>query len=158
MTKDKLKIIKTVTVYSTQNTWETYRDIVKLIKEKILNGGITITETNYSNEFDEKYNPYTDDRNWGTNLDRYTIEVDSTLKASISYFLCPRWSFSDGEQFKFELQFNLPDNMLELFRDFIERDFYSKCISLREIEVNLAEEKRIKEIGKELLKNLKDGN
>lgn len=135
MLKKKLKAVKSVTIYSNRNTWENFRDIVKPLKEKIISGEIKVQKSSYSNDFEEKYNPYTNEKNWGSNLDVYNVKVYSNLTAQISYFAYERWDILRDETFKFELEFNLPETMLEIFKDVIERDFYNECVELREVEI-----------------------
>lgn len=149
---NKLKIIGSATVYSTQNTWETYKNTVSIIRSKILSHEIVPTNVKYSNDFDEKYNPYTSGKNWGSNLDEYILTIDSKLKATISYFNINRYSRFENRDFKFEISFDLPEDLLPLFSSAIEREFYHKCIEIHQQELEIAEENRIKEIGKELLK------
>lgn len=156
MLKKKLKAVKSVTIYSNQNTWENFRDIVKPLKEKIISAEIKVQKSRYFNDFEEKYNPYTNEKNWGSNLDVYNVKVYSNLTAQISYFACEGWNLFTEEIFKFELEFNLPETMLEIFKDVIEKDFYNECVKLREVEINLAEQKRIREIGEEILNNISD--
>jgi len=152
--KNKLKIIGSISVYSTQNSWEIFRDIVKPIKEGIISGEIKVSDIRYANEFDKEYNPYTNESNWGTNLDEFHVKVNKDLKASISYFYIPRWSsFSEKRDFKFDISFKLPEKMLSLFKHTIDQEFHYKCSELRQMEIEFAEQKRIKEIGQELLNN-----
>jgi hypothetical protein len=150
---DKLKIVKNVSVYSTVNTWDTYKNIISAIKAKLLNEDIKVSSVRYRDSFDEKYRPYTNEKNWGSNLDEYTVKLDNNLKASITYFSISRYSSQfENRVFKFEISFKLPESILVLFENYIERAFYYKCCEIREKELQQIEDKRIKEIGKELLK------
>lgn len=152
--KNKLKIVDNIAVYSTGNTWITYRDVISILKNKILSGEITVTSVNYGDDFDEKYRPYTNDRYWGTNLDDYNVTLNSKLEATLSYFSVSRYSDQfENRVFKFKISFNLPENMLILFESIIENEFYYKCVNIRQKELKDIEENRIKEIGVELLKN-----
>lgn len=155
--KNKLTVIGKIKVYSHQDTWHIYRDIIQPLKNKILSGEINTKSVRYGNDFDEKYNPATNEKNWGTNLDNFDIEVDKNLNAKLSYFYVTRWAAYEDlmSNFKFEIKFKLPENMLDLFAGHIENAFYRECVALRELELHLAEEKRIKEIGQELLNKLK---
>lgn len=150
---EKLKILESVTAYSTENTWQQYKDIVLPIKKGIINQEIQVINVSYQDDFDEKYNPYTKDKNWGSNLDEFVIKVYSNFEAKISYYNINKYSsFNIFRNFKFEIKFNLPENLLYLFNSAIEREFYYKCAQIREKELEQIEEKRIAEIGEELLK------
>ena len=151
-TLKKLKIVGSISVYSTGNTWQTYKDIVHRIKNRIVDGDIKVNSVKYGNEFDEKYNQYTNIKNWGTNLDEYVIKINYKLKATISYYHISRYSSQfENRTFKFEISFDLPKDLLFLFKSEIEKEFYYKCVEIREKELEKIEEDRIKEIGRELL-------
>lgn len=150
---NKLKIIENISVYSTQNTWGVYKDIVHTIKNRIIDGDIKANSVKYGNDFDEKYNQYTNIKNWGTNLDEYVIKINYKLKSTISYYSVSRYSSQfENRTFKFEISFDLPKDLLSLFKSKIESEFYYKCVEIRQKELEKIEEDRIKEIGKELLK------
>ena len=151
---NKLKIIGgSVTIYYTNDNWQLYRSTISIIKSKILSGEIKTTSVKYNSDFDEKYNQYNNEKNWGSNLDEYTLTVNSKYKATITYYRINRYSTQfTNREFKFEISFDLPKDLLMLFKDKIENEFYYKCVEIREKELEKIEEDRIKEIGKELLK------
>lgn len=153
----KLKIVNNVTIYSTENTWNTYRDKISIIKSKILEGELIVSNVKYGDNFDEKYRPYNNKNNWGSNLDEYYLKLNSSMEASLSYYSISRYSsIGLNRTFKFEISFMLPKEMLVLFNSEIEREFYYKCCEIRKKELEQLEENRIKQIGRELLKQKKN--
>lgn len=157
---NKLKVIGgSAKIYYSNNNWELYKSTVLVIKSKILSGEIEISSVNYSDNFAEKYHPYTDDKNWGSNLDEYILTVDFKYKATITYYSINRYaSYFENRVFKFKIDFNLPKELLVLFERDIESEFYYKCVEIREKELEKIEEDRIREIGQQLLKTVKNDN
>lgn len=153
--ENKLKITESVTIYSTENTWETYKGIIIPIKLAILNGQAKVTDVKYSNDFDKKYKPYANENNWGSNLDEFKVKIYSNYEAVFSYYRTDRYSQFSRRDLKFEISFTFPKNMLALVANEIEREFHYKCCEIREEELEQIEEARIKEIGEELLKQCK---
>lgn len=150
---NKLKIIKNVTVYSTERTWETYKDVISVIKNNILENKIKVDKTRYIDDFAKEYNPYTNEKNWGTNLDEFIITLNDKLEATLTYYYIPRFASQfDRRQFKFQLSFTLAKEMLGLFKYEIDSKFHDKCLEIREQELEKIEINRVKEIGRELLK------
>ena len=99
---NKLKIIGRVNTYSTENTWETYKNIISPIKSELIKGSIKAKSVKYQDEFNEKYNPYTKENNWGSNLDEYIITLNSKLEATIVYYQIRRYSnYELRRNFKF---------------------------------------------------------
>lgn len=146
----KLKIVESITAFSSKDTWNVYKDVISPIKSKIINDEITVLSVKYRDEFYEKYKPYTEDKNWGCNLDDFSIKLNSDLKGEITFYKVDSWT--KMEDFIVTVEFNLPKNLLVLFEDYIEQEFYIKCSKIRQKELEKIEEDRIREIGKELLK------
>ena len=154
-TLNKLKIIGNVSIYSDENTYDTYKNIISPIKEKLISKEIEALEVDYIDNFQKEYKPFTNSKNWGSNLDIFEIELNKNLEATISSSSFDRYSTFSSRVFKFKISFNLPENLIGLFTNEIDKAFYLRCVNIYESEIESAEEKRIKEIGKELLNCLK---
>lgn len=151
MIKKKLEVVKIVYVYSTEHTYKTYREIITPLKEAILKKEIVIDSVEYKDDITKEYYPYTKGKNWGSNLDIFECSLDKNLNTELKVFSYERCLGHSRKDYKFKLNFKLPENMLNLFKDEINHCFRNECLLLREKEIDLAEENRLKEIEKELL-------
>jgi hypothetical protein len=155
-TLKKLKIIGSTTIYSTENTWETYREFISPLRNKIIKGEIDLKNIKYQDSFDENYKKVTTESGWGSNLDEYTLVIDSKLNVEMRYYKVKNF-YSTGYQrdLKWTVGFKLPKTFLPQITKKIESDFYYHCFDLHEKELQIAKEKRIKEIQQELLSKTK---
>jgi hypothetical protein len=152
----KLKIIGSTTIYSTENTWDTYRNFISPLRDKIVKEEIVLKNTKYLNSFDEEYRKVTTESGWGSNLDEYLVKIDSKLNVEMRYHKVKNF-YSTGYQRELVwiAEFKLPKTFLPQITKKIESDFYYHCFDLHEQELQIAKEKRIKEIQQELLSKTK---
>lgn len=146
-----LKIVGSVTEYSTSNTWEKYKTLILPLKQAILKEEIKVISSKYDSDFNKEYYPYTKEKSWGSNLNEYTLTLDSKFNCELRYYKINNFSEFFNRTHKFTLTFKLPKKFLPLFKNAIESNFHYKCMEIYQQEVKTAEEKRIKEIGNELL-------
>ena len=151
--KNKLKIIGNVSIYCNGNSYGDYSEIVSPIKQKIITNEIKPLSVKYCDDFTKEYYPVSKDKSWGSNLDEFVLKLDGNLNLEIEHHKIDSWSEFNYRKFVFSVKVKSPIDMLILFKSEIERKFYQKCFDLRQQEIQSEEDKRIKEIGIELLKN-----
>ena len=154
-----LKVLDDVAVYSDRDTWEVYKNLITPVRERILSGDFEVAKVKYSNMFNESYRKYTEEKNWGSNLDTYTLTVDSDLSCSLRY---DRVQYVGSERYTsehvFTVYFLMPVGFLlenQSLRARIERKFRNHCQRLQEEAEEKRREAEVRGIGIALLSQIK---
>lgn len=154
-----LKVLGDVAIYSSSSTWEVYKSLVTPVRERILSGNFEVTDVRYGNTFNESYRKYTEEKNWGSNLDVYTLTVDSDLFCSLRYDRDRRVGVDRYEfEHVFTVYFMMPSGFLlenQSLRAGIERKFKNHCRRLQEEAEEARREAEVRGISIALLSQIK---
>lgn len=148
----KLKVIGGITISFTYPLYSNYRAQILPIKVKILSGEIPLISVDYHEDtFHEEHYPVIEEKGWRHRVVEFSLEITGDLECSLTLEI-NNWSSLPK---RVTMEFNLPEEMLPLFKNNIEWQFQNKCVDMREEEEKKAQQKREREIGQELLRKVK---